>query len=322
MGGKEHRFGGEWTETKLEILKRYLHAYNVALKHQPSKATPFKRAYIDAFAGSGYRTQSGKGASAEAPQSAFDFPDLAEDEPQTLLDGSARLSLQVEPAFDSYIFIEKDAGRCAALEALKTDFPERADAIVLREGEANAEIRKLCSKDWRAHRAVLFLDPYGLQVEWATLEAIARTRAIDLWLLYPLGMGVNRMVTRTGEIPPSWRQRLKLLLGNDEWEQAFYRRVKEEDLFDASVERLAKVTVNEIGDYFLRRLREIFPGVADTPAVLRNSRGSPLYLLCFAAGNPKGAKPALRIAEYLLGTFAEPWPTAPTSSGPNPPGIR
>ena len=40
----------------------------------------------------------------------------------------------------------------------------------------------LCHKDWSSHRAVLFLDPYGMQVEWTTIEAIARTGAIDLWL--------------------------------------------------------------------------------------------------------------------------------------------
>ena len=33
----------------------------------------------------------------------------------------------------------------------------------------------------------LFLDPYGMQVEWATIESIAHTQAIDLWLLFSAG---------------------------------------------------------------------------------------------------------------------------------------
>ena len=45
---------------------------------------------------------------------------------------------------------------------------------------ANLEIQNLCNKDWRSRRAVLFLDPYGMQVEWKTIEAIAATKAIDL----------------------------------------------------------------------------------------------------------------------------------------------
>lgn len=46
---KEHRFGGDWTETKLAILQKYLAAYTTALKR-----TSFRKAYIDAFAGTGY----------------------------------------------------------------------------------------------------------------------------------------------------------------------------------------------------------------------------------------------------------------------------
>jgi hypothetical protein len=36
------------------------------------------------------------------------------------------------------------------------------------------------------------------------------------------------------------------------------------------------------------------------PAVLRNSKNSPLYLFCFAAGNSKGVPIALSIASHIL----------------------
>lgn len=152
MSEREHRFGGSWTDTKLQVLKRYLAAYSQALKHKPSPAQPFKRAYIDAFAGSGYRTPTGASLAADAGQGGFDFPDLAEDEPQTLLDGSARLSLQVEPPFDRYLFIDRDPRRCEVLEGLKDGFPDRAGAISVRQGEANAVIQDLCRKNWRRDR--------------------------------------------------------------------------------------------------------------------------------------------------------------------------
>jgi hypothetical protein len=44
---------------------------------------------------------------------------------------------------------------------------------------------------------------YGMQVDWTTVEAIARTKAIDLWVLFPLGIGVNRLLTKSGDIPDS-----------------------------------------------------------------------------------------------------------------------
>jgi hypothetical protein len=60
-----------------------------------------------------------------------------------------------------------------------------------------------------------------------------------------------------------------------------------------------KATNSSIARYFNDRLKQIFPAVAE-PGVLRNSSNCPLYLLCFAAGNEKGAPIALKIANSLL----------------------
>ena len=65
-------------------------------------------------------------------------------------------------------------------------------------------------------------------------------------------------------------------------------------------ERVVRASLERIGRYFVDRLKAIFPGVAERPAVLSNSKGSPLYLFCFAAANEKGGPIALRIAEHLL----------------------
>jgi three-Cys-motif partner protein len=66
---KEHRFGGDWTETKLAILQKYLAAYTTALK-----GTSFRKGYIDAFAGTGYRNHRRAGDPSQP-----EFPELAED---------------------------------------------------------------------------------------------------------------------------------------------------------------------------------------------------------------------------------------------------
>ncbi len=295
-GGKAHRFGGGWTTAKLDVLAKYLASYTTALKDKPSKEHPFRKGYIDAFAGTGYRDAR---RDDESSQASLLLPDLAEKEPQDLLDGSARLALKTEPRFDRYVFIERSAERCAELEALKTEFPDLAKDIQIRQGDANTEIQDLCKKDWHSHRAVLFLDPYGMQVEWKTIEAIAETKSIDLWLLFPLGIGVNRLLTRSGDIPASWRRRLNLLLGNESWYDEFYRVERTRTLF-GEADHVVKATTETIGRYFNERLKSVFPAVADEPRVLRNSANCPLYLLCFAVGNEKGAPIALRIANHLL----------------------
>jgi hypothetical protein len=71
-------------------------------------------------------------------------------------------------------------------------------------------------------------------------------------------------------------------------------------LFGEPEERVVKASTETIGKYFNNRLKSVFAAVADEPKVLRNSGNSPLYLLCFAAGNSKGAPIALRIASHLL----------------------
>jgi three-Cys-motif partner protein len=147
---------------------------------------------------------------------------------------------------------------------------------------------------------VLFLDPYGMQVEWQTLEAIAKTQAIDLWVLFPFGIGVNRLLTTSGDIPEAWRHRLTSLLGTDAWDRELYQVKRSENLFGEPEEHRVKAKLDAIGRYFVERLKTIFPGVAEHPGVLRNSSNSPLYLLCFAASNRRGAPIALRIAEHLL----------------------
>jgi three-Cys-motif partner protein len=293
-GGHEHRFGGDWTTAKLAAVGKYLAAYTTALKEQP-----FRKAYIDAFAGTGYR-EARRSESEDVSSQLLPFPDLAVQEPQDLLDGSARLALKTVPRFDRYVFIERSQARCGRLEELKQEFPTLAKDIRILPGDANSEIQNLCKKGWAGRRAVLFLDPYGMQVEWSTIEAVAATRSIDMWLLFPLGIGVNRLLTRSGHIPEEWKRRLNLLLGTESWYEEFYRFEPESSLFGGAEERVIKASTDTIGRYFNDRLRSVFAAVADQPKVLRNSANSPLYLLCFAAGNERGSKIAVRIANDVL----------------------
>ena len=294
---REHQFGGDWTTQKLRVLAGYLKSYTTALENKPSADRPFLKTYIDAFAGTGYRKPAKESPSIGTPL----FPDLAEQETQGLLDGSARLALQTAPAFDRYVFVEKNQARCASLEGLKSEFPQLANRIEVQRGEANAQIQALCKGvNWDSRRAVLFVDPYGMQVEWKTLVAVAETKAIDLWLLFPLGMGVNRLLTKNpGDMPEAWRNRLDLLLGTSDWADEFYKVKSTPILFEPDDEQLVKAKMETMGKYFNDRLKEVFAGVAE-PGVLRNSVNNPLYLFCFAVGNERGKPIALRIAQHLL----------------------
>jgi three-Cys-motif partner protein len=160
-------------------------------------------------------------------------------------------------------------------------------------------IRAWCAEqDWKRERAVVFLDPYGLQVEWTTIQTLGDTRGVDLWYLFPLNMA--RLLTRDGIIDEAWRKRLDLLFGTHDWKARFYKPRIKEDLFGTTETIERDATVENIKEFIEERLRTCFHAVAKG-LVLKNSRSSPLYLLCFAAANEKGAPTALRIAQSILG---------------------
>lgn len=137
-----------------------------------------------------------------------------------------------------------------------------------------------------------------MQVTWDTIRAVAETKAIDMWLLFPAGIGVNRMLPKHGDIPEAWKRRLDAFLGVPEavWRPEFYREESEPDLFGATPSTQKVATIKSIGRYFNERLKTVFEQVAPKPLELRNDSGTSLYLLCFAAKN----KTAVKIANDVL----------------------
>ena len=90
------------------------------------------------------------------------------------------------------------------------------------------------------------------------------------------------------------------IFGSDEWQSEFYRENKEPLLFDMNPSQDKTVDLDRIGKFFLKRLQTIFAKVAENPRPLLNSTNHPIYLLCFAAGNPKGAATAVKSAQDIL----------------------
>jgi three-Cys-motif partner protein len=290
-------FGGSWTATKLKILKGYLQSYsNIFAANE--KARFFNTFYVDAFAGSGY-IKTGDPSLISEPQLFDGFNDV---ESQEFLEGSAVCALEVEPPFKNYLFIERSQARCAELKKLKTQFPGRASSIEILPGDANKILVSwVGSQNWNKTRAVVFLDPYGMQVDWQTLKALGATCGVDLWLLFPLGVGVMRLLKKSAPPPQAWSQRITRMLGTTEWENEFYRTNSQPELdfgFDAIKSR--DVDYMGVSKFLLGRLAGVFYKVHPTARVLMNSKNNPLYLLCFACGNEKGSKPAMKIAGHLL----------------------
>jgi three-Cys-motif partner protein len=265
-----------------------LRAFNVALRQQPSPTKPFRRIYIDAFAGSGDFSFSTESA-----------PLFDEDASITRHAGSARRALNVDPPFDELTFIEQSEKNVEKLRTLCA--PYKAAKVIL--GDANDEVRRLCANtDWKRTRGVVFLDPFGATVDWQTLEAIARTKALDVWYLFPL-FGLYRNAPHDPAALDISKQRtLTQMLGTDSWRSVFYQAKKPDqaELFAASSQGSVSrvVAVEEMEAFLKRRLEGIFA------AVLKPKRlpetGAPMFSLFFAVSNQRAVRVASRIAGHLL----------------------
>ncbi len=97
-------FGGGWTQRKLEVLKKYLQAYTKIFERNP-RARFYSTSYVDAFAGTGTLRRPALGGLAKL------LPELQENEKE-FRKGSVTRELEVDPPFDNYVYIEKDAKKC------------------------------------------------------------------------------------------------------------------------------------------------------------------------------------------------------------------
>jgi three-Cys-motif partner protein len=293
----EHRFGGAWTDEKLERVRKYLCAYTTIFRAN-ERARFFRTTYVDAFAGSGHHISSGA-----LPLESTLIPEVSEDpEARAFKKGSAAIALEVQPDFDRYIFIETDPAKAAELVALRDQYFDKRERVRIVREDANGALMSFVQEtDWDTNRAVVFLDPYGMSVEWSTIAALGQTKAVDLWILFPLGQAVNRLLMRR-QVPTSgWADALTRCFGTEEWKAEFYEPSAQMSLLDEapSIEKVA--TFKSIASFFRQRLATCFCGVAENPLRLCNSKNTPIFLLCFAAANEKGAKTAIKIADHILG---------------------
>lgn len=286
MADTEHEFGSQATELKLAVVEAYLRAFTTALRSKFSELW-----YFDAFAGTGERTE-------RVPSQRF----LGSEIPETVIRrrGSAKIAIDVRPPFDRLVFVEQRPRAVAALRELREQNPTRNIEVIA--GDANQEIPKLIEGvNWRRIRAVMFLDPYGMSVDWQTLEAVAKTRAIDVWFLFSLS-GLYRQAARSAAaIDNDKRAAITRVLGTSAWEKELY--AAETNLFDDNESFRRTADVARLQDYVRARLKTIFPQVLQ-PLPLPIDKRPQMFSLFFAISNPDGSAIGLatRIANHILKT--------------------
>ena len=191
---------GFWSEIKHEIIQEYATAYTIILKRHPR----LWYGYIDAFAGPGESISEATG---------------------TVIRGSPLVALDIRPQFQEYHLIELDPQKADHLRSLVAD---RSNVFV-HQGDCNDILLHRVFPHFRYEdfrRALCFLDPYKLQINWDVIQKAGRMRSVEISLNFPI-MDINRNVLRKNlhKVDPRDSDRMTVFWGDTSWRQIAYSNV-------------------------------------------------------------------------------------------------
>lgn len=283
-------WGGPWTEKKLHAFSKYVWSYLTIMKKNPYWET----IYFDGFAGSGTKVKEEKNA-------LYEQLHITEAEERTYKGAAERvLTLKDDLTFNYYYFIDKEEKSLNKLKAKLKDFEGKK--LVFRSGDMNKHIQDLAKalQDKKKKLAALiFLDPFGMQIDWASIEALKGTRS-DVWILVPTGVIVNRLLDRGGKLEFSDKLESFFGLPIEEIKTFFYKQEKKQTLFGEE-EIITKITkpIEKIAKLYADRMKTIWQHVTDEPLVLKNRNGAPIFHFVFASNNQNAKKIAKQIIQYI-----------------------
>lgn len=273
---------GDWSVDKLDILQSYSEQYALILQNQTTaKGGPqFYCGYIDGFAGAGQHIHKGTGK---------------------VIAGSPTIALTLPTKFDEYHFVDLDNERVKQLQKLchghlsaHVHLGDCTDVLL------DKVFPKFQYKDYR--RALCFLDPYGMHLDWKVLAAAGSMKSIEIFLNFPV-MDINRNVKRENlnEVDADHRDRMTKFWGDETWHAAMFAPSDQTNFLGllgdgGEIHELDKKDNEAFVSVFRTRLKEYagFSFVPE-PVAMRNSKNAVVYYLFFASNNKTGEKIANHI---------------------------
>lgn len=295
---QQSSWGGMWTEQKLDTFESYVRAYLTIMNTFRDKFH-WKLIYFDGFAGSGTRKNDDPDKEVKKLKTLFG-DQLIDNTDLSVYQGAAERIVSLESTmrgFDYYYFIDKEETNCTALE-LKLSKYNTVGRKVFRPGDANMQALYLANALRRDKnmKALALLDPFGMQINWEVIESLSGPN-IDLWILIPSGVIVNRLLKTNGEL--MYPDRLVQFFGLPEQElmDRFYVRKKELTLFgeEETIEKKSHC-IERIAELYVERLGELFPFVTPEPLVMKNNHNVPIFHFVCASFN----QTAVKIAQQII----------------------
>ena len=142
-----------------------------------------------------------------------------------------------------------------------------------------------------------------MQVDWSTLKAIRRTKAVDLLYLYPIGAVVRQAALDLRKVDEAKAAALTRLHGDNSWRTAWYHELAQGDLLSRNPTMVHAVTARQIEAWFQAKLETLFPYVSE-PLPLLTRRGAKLFSLFLAVSNESPA--AIALAKKAVTSIMKP----------------
>jgi len=144
--------------------------------------------------------------------------------------------------------------------------------------------------------ALILLDPFGMQLNWESIEKFKNKR-VDVWILLPSGVIINRLLDRQGNLKNINKLESFFGITSDEIQKEFYESKKENTLFgEREINHKINDPIEKIAELYIKRLKTIWDYVTEKPLVLYNNRNVPIYHFVFASNN----KTAKNIASQII----------------------
>jgi three-Cys-motif partner protein len=264
---------GYWSELKLEIVEKYGAAYTKAF----ANARTLKKYYIDGFSGAGVHVSK---------------------KTKTQIEGSPARALKVQPPFDGFCFIDLNADKTEYLRAICGNRPD----VDIHTGDSNEYLTQkvLPAIQYKKFtRALCLLDPYALQLDWEVILQSGQSKAVDMFLNFPvMDMNRNAIWKNPEKVPQAGVNRMNKFWGDDTWREAAYAESRQTSLFGPE---MVKQGNEQIVAAFRERLKKVAGfGFVPEPLPMRNSRNAIVYYLFFAS--PKAV--ADKIITDIFGKYA------------------
>ena len=289
-------WGGSWTEEKLEAFEKYVNAY-LTIMNKYRDQFGWKLLYFDGFAGSGTRTTN-QGADSELMMELFREQEISLEQISVYQSAAERVVNIKQRGFDYYYFVDLDKSANDELKEKLHPYSNQGKNLTFRNTDANS-ITKRMGEYLIANekiKGLVLLDPFGMNLDWETIAAL-KGASVDLWILVPSGVIINRLLERDGSLKHIEKLKQYFGLTKSEIESRFYTKKTDKTLF-GEIEKMEKVKepIKRIAELYVERLKTLFPYVTENPLVMTNTKGVPIFHFVFASNN----KNAMKIAQQII----------------------